>query len=170
MGSGLRDGAARSVSKKIAKVQFYFDADVLGLARLLCQERADFTFPGDPGAEFKHGNRPACPVDSTAIKDPIWIPIVAKLGWLVVTRDAQIQGNLAEIEAVRDNGCKMLNLSSGDASTKWGQLELFMARWREIELLPDTDGPFIIEATRTGKLAPMDLDAAIAGLKRRRSR
>lgn len=99
-----------------------------------------------------------------------WIPIVAKLGWLVITRDAQIQGNLAEIEAVRDNGCKMLNLSSSDASTKWGQLELFMTRWREIELLPDADGPFIIQATRTGKLAQMDLDSAIAGLKRRGTR
>ena len=158
------------MTKKIAKVQFYFDADVLGLARLLCHERSDSTFPGDPGAQFKQANRPACPVESAAVKDPVWIPIVAKLGWLVITRDAQIQGNLAEVEAVRDNGCKMLNLSSSDASTKWGQLELFMTRWREIELLPDADGPFIIQATRTGKLAQMDLDAAIAGLKRRGAR
>lgn len=47
---------------------------------------------------------------------------------------------------------------------------MFMTRWREIELLPGADGPFIIQEARTGKLAQMDLEAAIAGLKRRGAR
>jgi hypothetical protein len=30
---------------RTATIRIYFDADVLGLANLLCRERADFTFP-----------------------------------------------------------------------------------------------------------------------------
>lgn len=40
--------------------RFYFDADVLGLAKLLAGERADFTFPGDPGGRIKKRERPPC--------------------------------------------------------------------------------------------------------------
>jgi len=59
---------------KPAVVQIYFDADVLGLAKLLCQSRADFTYPGDPGATIKKRTRPPCPVTDPGTKDPIWIP------------------------------------------------------------------------------------------------
>jgi hypothetical protein len=37
---------------KPAEVSFYFDADVLGLARVLGRLRSDVTFPGDPGDEI----------------------------------------------------------------------------------------------------------------------
>jgi hypothetical protein len=30
-------------------VRFYFDADVLGLAKVMVQLRSDVTYPGDPG-------------------------------------------------------------------------------------------------------------------------
>lgn len=35
---------------KPAEVRFYVDADLLGLARVLSDLRADVTYPGDPGA------------------------------------------------------------------------------------------------------------------------
>lgn len=41
-----------------AAVRFYFDADVLGLAKVVCSLRPDCTFPGDPGAEIQR--RPSC--------------------------------------------------------------------------------------------------------------
>lgn len=34
---------------KPAGVRFYFDADILGLGRLVAGLRADATYPGDPG-------------------------------------------------------------------------------------------------------------------------
>ena len=37
---------------KPAQVDFYVDADVLGLARVLARLRSDVTYPGDPGAEI----------------------------------------------------------------------------------------------------------------------
>lgn len=142
---------------KPAIVRFYFDADVLGLAKLLCQVRADFTYPGDPGARIKKRDRPACPVTTPNTKDPDWIPIVAAKGWLIITRDRHIQEHRAEIEAVQTHGAKMLNLASEDAGTPWNQLEVFMGRWREIEPLADQPGPFIYAASRTGKLRAVDL-------------
>ena len=51
----------------------------------------------------------------------------------------------------------MVNLTGADAGTVWNQLEVFMTRWREIEPLIDTPGPFIHRVTRTGKLRPVDL-------------
>lgn len=144
---------------KPAVVQIYFDADVLGLAKLLCQSRAEFTYPGDPGATIKKRTRPPCPVTDPGTKDPIWIPVVAGLGWLIITRDRAIQTSRAEINAVRDNGAKMINLSSADASNTWGQLEVFMTRWREVEALCDQDGPFIYQLSRTGRLQSVDLTA-----------
>jgi hypothetical protein len=144
---------------KPAAVRIYFDADVLGLAKLLCQERSDFTYPGDPGGRIKKRQRPACPVTRPGVKDPEWIPVVAARGWLIVTRDKHIQDNRAEIEAVRTHGAKMVNFASEDAGTTWMQLEVFMRRWREIDTLTGEPGPFIYVATRTGKFRPIDLRA-----------
>jgi hypothetical protein len=137
--------------------RFYFDADVLGLAKLLAQERADFTYPGDPGGRIKKRLRPPCMITTPATKDSVWIPAVAAQGWLIITRDKEIQGNRAEIDAVRDHGAKMVNLASQDAKNTWAQLEVLMTRWREIDALVDKSGPFICIASRTGRLRPVDL-------------
>ena len=142
---------------KPAAVRGYFDADVLGLAKLVCLERADFTYPGDPGGRIKKRERPPCPITDPGTKDSIWIPIVAARGWLIITRDRAIQDNRAEINAVREFGAKMINLASADADRTWTQLEVLMSRWREIEPLIDQPGPFVYIASRTGKLRAVDL-------------
>jgi hypothetical protein len=144
---------------KPATVRFYFDADVLGLAKILCQERSDFTYPGDPGQRVGNRERPACPITTTAIKDSDWIPRVAAEGWVIITRDHRIQEQRAEINAVVTHKAKMVNLSSRDATTKWTQLEVFMTRWRLIDALADQPGPFIYQASRTGAFQPLDLGA-----------
>jgi PIN like domain len=82
---------------------------------------------------------------------------VAKLGWLIITRDRHIQDNRAEIDAVRIYGAKVVNLASEDASTTWTQLEVFMTRWRRIERLAYEPGPFIYIASRTGAFRSIDL-------------
>jgi PIN like domain len=142
---------------KPAAVRVYFDADVLGLAKLVCLERADFTYPGDPGDRIKKRERPPCPITDPGTKNSIWIPIVAARGWLIITRDRAIQDNRAEINAVREFGAKMINLASADADRTWTQLEVLMSRWREIEPLIDQPGPFVYIASRTGKLRAVDL-------------
>lgn len=133
---------------KPAEIRFYFDEDVLGLARVIAQLRPDCTFPGDPGAEIFKRRRDACPIDR-GTKDTAWLPKVTEFGWLVITRGYSIRKNLAERHAVRDSGARMVALSGEDARTKWGQLELLMMRWRRIEALVAEPGPFIYLASRS---------------------
>lgn len=127
------------------------------MAKLLCSIRSASTYPGDPGAIIKRRERPPCIITSAAAKDPTWIPQVAAEGWLIVTRDRQIQQRLGELNAVRHHGTNMINLASDDARDPWGQLEVFMTRWRKIERLANQVGPFIYVISRTGDLRQIDL-------------
>jgi hypothetical protein len=133
-----------------AEVRFYFDADVLGLAKVIAGLRNDATYPGDPGATIHRRARPACLISDPATPDRVWIPDVAGQGWLIITRDSRIQDHRAEISAVREHGAKMVALTGKDARSTWQQLEVFMRQWRGIEDLAESSGPFIWRATRSG--------------------
>lgn len=139
-----------------AQVRFYVDADLLGLARVLAGLRSDVTYPGDPGAVIHKRSRPPCPITSPAVKDPEWIPEVARRSWLIITRDRHIQENRLEIAAVRDHAAKMIALTGDDARSTFAQLEVVMCRWRDIELCASEPAPFIYAATRT-TLRPIPL-------------
>lgn len=132
-----------------AAVRFYFDADILGLGKLIATLRPDCTYPGDRGAVIHRRERPPCLITSTDTPDRDWIPLVAEAGYLMVTRDRLISRRVAEREAVVQHGARMVVLSGRDAKTTWAQLEVFMSQWRGIENLLDRPGPFIYRATRT---------------------
>jgi hypothetical protein len=135
---------------KPAPVQFYIDADVLGLARILAQVRSDVTYPGDPGGRVKGGRvRAACSIADVSTRDDVWIPETARRGWLIITRDRRIQEHRAEIEAVRVSGARMVTLAGAEAVDTFHQLEALMCNWRQILRLLDREGPFIFIATRT---------------------
>jgi uncharacterized protein (DUF433 family) len=141
-----------------AEIRFYIDPDLLGLAHVLGQLRADITYPGDPGGiKFKR-ERPACPVKAPRTPDDEWIPLVTAAGWLIITRDRHIQVHRREIAAVRDHGARMVTLAGEDARSTFDQLEVLMCQWRGILKLCDAPGPFIYSATRTGKLRLIPLD------------
>ena len=132
-----------------AEVRYYFDADVLGLAKIMVQVRPDCTFPGDPGGLLHKRRRPACPVLHPDTRDPVWIPEVARRGWLIITRDSNIQGHRAEIDAVRESGAKMVALAGRDSIGTWAQLNVLVHHWRRIEMACDEQGPVIYSVTRT---------------------
>lgn len=134
---------------KPAEVRFYVDADILGLGKLLAGLRSDVTYPGDPGAVIHGRARPPCPITSPRAKDPEWIPVVSALGWLILTRDANIHKHRAGLDAVESSGARMVTLSSSDADTTWGQLEVVLSQWRRIEALLQLPGPFVYTVTRT---------------------
>lgn len=134
---------------KAAAVRFYFDADVLGVAKVVATLRPDITYPGDPGAVIHRRRRPPCAIASTSVPDTDWIPLAAKEGWLIITRDRRIQEHRAEILAVLEHGAKMVALAARDALNRWQQLEVLFSRWRDIERLADRAGPFIYTASRT---------------------
>jgi hypothetical protein len=134
---------------KPAQVRFYFDADLLGLAKVLATLRPDITYPGDPGGVVHRRERPPCTVTSPAALDPEWIPECARQGWVILTRDSRIQDRPAEREAVRLYGARMVALAGPEARNTWMQLEVVMSQWRRIESCCDEEGPFIYSATRT---------------------
>jgi hypothetical protein len=136
-------------SVRPSNVRFYFDADVLGVARVIAGLRSDATYPGDPGATIHRRTRPPCPINDPATLDRVWIPEVAERQWLIITRDSRIQDHRAEIAAVRENGAKMIALTGKDARNTWQQLEVVISQWRRFEQLVDLAGPFIWRATRT---------------------
>ena len=139
-----------------AAVRFYFDADILGLGKVVAALRPDATFPGDPGAIVRRRRRPPCAIASPDIDDVDWIPRVAADEMIAISRDSNISRRLAEVEAVVENGLRLVVLSSADAGTVWAQLEVLMCRWRGIERLVDVPGPCIYRASRT-RLQPMPL-------------
>lgn len=141
---------------KPAEVKYYFDEDILKLAHTIARLRPDCTYPGDPGDEIHRRKRSASPIERGA-KDTIWVPQVASLGWLIVSRDFRISENPAERRAVREAGARMVALSGEDARQTWGQLELLIKYWRRIEELQREPGPFIYLASRSRlKLLPLD--------------
>jgi hypothetical protein len=87
----------------------------------------------------------------------VWIPQVASLGWLIITRDSRIAINRAEIAAVRDGGARMVALAGPEAVGTWAQLEALRCQWRGLERRLDEPGPFIYSATRTA-LWPISLN------------
>jgi hypothetical protein len=145
------------VPPRPANVRFYFDEDVLGLAKVVAALRSEITYPGHPGDVVNKRVRPAC-VIASGVKDPLWIPVVANEGWLIVTRDSAIQRRRAEVAAVRNNGARMVALAGADAGGKWEQLEVLMINWRRIQTWAGEPGPFIYSVTRAGTPRRIPLD------------
>jgi hypothetical protein len=104
--------------------------------------------PGDPGGVIRKRQRPACVIRPEA-DDVEWLPVVAAHEWLIITRDAQIREHRADIEAVLDNGARMIALAGKEARGTWEQLEVVMSRWRDVEALLPLPGPFVYSLFRT---------------------
>lgn len=134
---------------KLATVRFYFDADILGLAKVVGMLRPDVTFPGDPGAQIHGRARAPCAITTADTPDTVWIPYTASNGMVAVTRDGRIRQRVAELDAVIEHDARLVVLTSTDAKTVWDQLEVLMTQWRRIERLHELPGPFIYRASRS---------------------
>jgi PIN like domain len=132
---------------KPARVRYYIDPDLLGLAKILVQIRTDVTYPGGPGRGGRV--REPCAITDPAALDYIWIPEAARQEWLIITRDRHIQDHRAEIDAVHASNARMVNIAGDDAIGTFAQLEVLMSQWRRIEALLEETGPFIYSVTRT---------------------
>ena len=93
---------------------YYFDADILGLAKVVAALRPDVTYPGDPGGEIRKRHRPPCPITDPSTPDLVWIPQVARNGWSIITRDCQIGAYPAERDAVIVNNAKYFAIASSE--------------------------------------------------------
>jgi hypothetical protein len=138
-----------SVEPKPQSIRYFVDEDLLALGKLLSQVRDDVTFAGDPGAVRHRRERPPCTLVTRGDKDRDWIPRVADAGWLIITRDSQIQAHRSLLAAVRESHARMVALVGKDARTPWDQLRLLLSHWDAIEKLDGSSGPFIHSITKS---------------------
>jgi hypothetical protein len=137
--------------------RWYIDADCLGLARILAQVRPDITFPGDSGKRSNPRHEvPPCVIQDTATPDEVWIPVVARAGLAVITRDKRIQEKVSEKDMVVASNARMFAITSREALNNWGLLEVVVSQWRALEHAAGAAGPYIYSLTRTS-LTPIDL-------------
>lgn len=130
-------------------IRFYLDADLLGVAKILVQVRADVTYPGDPGGPAPDGSvRPRCLVQPGE-KDVDWIGRVTQNGWVIISRDRHIRHRPAERAALGEAGARVLCLDPRHSLNKWQQLELIVTQWRRFEEIADCPGPWLYTVTRT---------------------
>lgn len=154
---------------KSAEVRFYFDADILGLAHTVCALRPDCTYPGDPGRKIKRQLRGKCVIEDPSTKDRDWIPAVARLGWVAITRDRDIQSHLSLLQLVKEYELRLVTLTGPDAGTPWSQLGIVVPHWHRIDALAERTGPIVVAATRTG-FREVDIDHAIDRIREGRER
>ena len=119
--------------------------------------RTDVTYPGFAGEGRGGRDLPACPITSTDTNDEDWIPVVARAGWTILTRDKAIQRRTAEIEAVRQHGAKVFAIAAPGTLRSWDLLRVTLRHREAIEASCEQAGPFIYRLTMTNaETVPLD--------------
>lgn len=122
-------------------VRWYFDANLLGVARGIGWLRPDTTYPGAPG----------CPVTRPDTDDDVWLPRVAGLGWGVIMRDKRIRRRPGELRALVDCGAVAFVLTGSGQKSKWDIATLLVHYWDRMEdALDQTAGPAMFSLTSFG--------------------
>lgn len=147
-----------------AEVRFYVDSDLGKAAKMLAELRSDVTYAGAKLRVLRGVETPACLVTDRGMPDEEWIPIVARQGWVILTRDGRIQSRLRELQAVHDHGAKLVTLAGKEAIFPWDQLRLVFHHWERIEAAHVEGGPFVYSATRT-TFRRLDLNKDLAKLR-----
>lgn len=123
------------------QVRFYFDANLIGVARGFAHLREDVTYPTAPG----------CPVTEFKAPDEVWVPIVAAEGWAVIMRDKRVRKRPAEWQAFVDAGAVAFVLTGAGQMRKWGIAELLVRHWESMEeTLAATERPAMYSVTKKG--------------------
>jgi hypothetical protein len=135
------------------------------LAKVIRALRPDATFPGDHGATIHRRRRPACIIADPKWKDRQWIPPVAQHGWVAVSRDNDILDHLSLLQSIQEHGLWFVAITGDDGGNKWGQLEIVMTQWRQIEALTERSGPLLYTCTRTSFKA-IDLQKRLDDVRR----
>jgi hypothetical protein len=86
------------------------------------------------------------PIDTL---DDVWLPDVARKGWLAVTRDARIRYSPLALTALMTSGARLFVIVGKLTAAETA--EVFLRRRRKIERLADAEkGAFIAKVRRDG--------------------
>lgn len=90
-------------------------------------------------------------ITSAAVKDRVWIPEVARRGWVIITRDQRIEERSAQVSTVLASGAKVFTIASQKKQLSGFEiLEIVLCSWRRMEAKSADAGPYICRMTRTG--------------------
>lgn len=131
--------------------EWYFDEDVIGVAKVLAAAKLAVTWPGDDGkrASPRLSQEPS-PIATSGRPDEEWIPAVAQAGLPIVTRDRRILTRTNEVNAVIASRARMFAITSPEPQSLWDQVRVVAAQWTHMRGRRLDEGPFIDGITLSG--------------------
>lgn len=120
--------------------RFFIDEDLLGLAKTWGAARNDCCWPGH-GCDVRLGD-----------KDNEWVPLVASLDMVAITRDRKLSTRPAEIELVLEHRLRMIRLTTGRRPRTVMELADRLDRhWRRIErfVADRSKGPWLLTVSES---------------------
>lgn len=103
--------------------RWFVDETSLGLGKALAIARRDVVYPG-------HRDLPSVPRGAL---DTDWMPIVAGLDLVVISRDKRIRTKPANLAAFRDAGLRAFWIAGKRDLNNWDSLRLVVKRWDLME-------------------------------------
>lgn len=103
-------------------VRIFFDASLIGAAKMLEPTDDRIVYPGHP----------AWPYDQDEA-DEVWLPIVGGEDWLTLVRDRKIRYRNAERSALVDNRVRAVNVATKANLNVQETVDLLHNNWENIE-------------------------------------
>ncbi|WP_298863460.1 hypothetical protein [Microbacterium sp.] len=122
---------------------YFADENALGMAKILRQiGRDDVLHPG-------HEDLPEVPLGALDLE---WMPIVGRLGLIVVTRDRRIRTRPAELEAYREYGIRSIWIGTKRDLRPQEQAELFLKHEDRVrrQIIKLGSGPWALAMSQSG--------------------
>ena len=115
-------------------LRWFVDETSLGLGKMLAIARTDVVHPG-------HYNLASVPPGTP---DTVWMPVVASMGLVVISRDKRIRTKPAELAAFRAVGLRVFWLAGKKDLSNWESIKLVIKWWDRLEeIVADRgDGPW----------------------------
>ena len=119
------------MAEPLHAIRWYADESVLGLGRLLADQRDDVVHPGHPLV-------PDLPLGAL---DTEWMPLVAARGWIALHRDRRIRTRPVELALFHQHRLRTVWFGGRKDLSSRDQLVLLERHWEALERAAASRGP-----------------------------
>lgn len=136
------------MSRQRSHLRYFADENALGVAKLLLRERDDVVHPGHPLLS-------EVPLGATDLE---WMPVVSRLGLIVLTRDRRIRTRPAELRAYWEQRIRSVWLGGKKDMTSEDLVEYFLQHEQRLtrHAVKEGPGPWAVTLNRSG-IKPIQL-------------
>lgn len=130
------------MAPKPGRLRFFVDETSLGLGKEMAALRDDVIHTG-------HRLIPEVPPGT---QDPDWMPVVAEMGLIVLTRDKRIRTKHAKLLHMIEHGLRVFVVGGKRDLSNWDAASLLIRRWEALEMkIKDAgDGPWFYRIQERG--------------------